>query len=64
MTVNILLQTVPVYQKNDKVRLSDQTLGIVKETNYKDILNPIVLDLEGNKINLRNSPLHIIGIEK
>lgn len=64
LTVNILLQTVPVYQKNDKVRLSDQTLGIVKETNYKDILNPIVLDLEGNKINLRNSPLHIIGIEK
>ena len=53
---------MPIFNKGDKVRLSDNTIGIVKSVNRKDLIHPIVYDLLDNRIDLR-SELYIKNIE-
>ena len=60
--VNIMTSAMPIYNIGDRVRLSDNTIGIVDKINRKDLIHPIVYDLLGNRIDLRRE-IYIKNIE-
>ncbi len=60
--VNVMTSAMPIFNKGDKVRLSDNTIGIVKSVNRKDLIHPVVYDLLDNRIDLRGE-LYIKNIE-
>jgi len=60
--VNIMTSSMPIYNVGDKVRLSDNTIGVVSSINRKDLIHPVIVDLNGNHIDLRND-IYIKNIE-
>ena len=63
--VNIMTSAMPIFNVGDRVRLSDNTVGVVESVNLKDIINPVVHDLLGNRIDLRGDPkLYIERIDE
>lgn len=57
---NILKNCLPVYQVSDKVELSDGTIARVMKVNPEDMLRPIVVSLDGKRIDLKSENLEVL----
>lgn len=58
----LLSLIIPVYPLGEKVELSDGTIGVVSQINEFDMTNPLINDLNGNKIDLIKENLAIMSL--
>lgn len=57
---NVLKSSIPLFQVGSKVLLSDGTVGIVNSNDANDYNKPMVLDLNGNYIDLNDEKISVI----